>query len=167
MLYDLQSEKVNKIIICPILEDVKKIYMEYGYSLQFLQKLFSGVKLRKGTSHKNYSLSLTIKDNYLCRALMLNNKLNNYPYATTKDDKAYEFFCKCANYLNKEKNENYNRRIIELGFDKVLCIISEDELLDNLSWIKNQIEFAIEILEKNNTGNINRKRKVASILEEL
>lgn len=66
--------------------------MEYGYSLQFLQKLFSGVKLRKGTSHENYSLSLTIKDNYLCRALMLNNKLNNYPYATTKDDKAYEFF---------------------------------------------------------------------------
>lgn len=65
------------------------------------------------------------------------------------------------------KNENYNRHIIELGLDKVLCIISEDELLDNLSWIKNQIEFAIEILEKNNTGNISRKRKVASILEEL
>lgn len=167
MLYDLQSEKVNKIIICPILEDVKKLYMEYGYSLQFLQKLFSGVKLRKGTSHENYSLSLTIKDKYLCRALMLNNKLNNYPYATTKDDKTYEFFCKCANYLNKEKNENYNRHIIELGLDKVLCIISEDELLDNLSWIKNQIEFAIEILGKNNTGNISRKRKVASILEEL
>lgn len=102
MLYDLQSEKVNKIIICPILEDVRKLYIKYGYSLEFLCKLFAGVNLRKGDTHKEYSISLTVKNKYLCHGLMLNNKLNGYPYGIEKDDKSYDFFCKCENYLNKE-----------------------------------------------------------------
>ena len=40
MLYDLQSEKVNKIVICPILREVKKLYLKYGYSVIFLTKFF-------------------------------------------------------------------------------------------------------------------------------
>lgn len=167
MLYDLQSEKVNKIIICPILEDVRKLYMEYGYTLEFLRKLFIGINLRKGDTPEDYSVSLTVKNKYLCHGLMLNNKLNGYPYGIRKDDKAYDFFCKCENYLNKEKKSKYNRHIIELEFDDSLKIASEDELLENLRWVQNQIEFAIEIIEKNSNSSISRKRKVASILEEL
>lgn len=36
MLYDLQSEKVNKIIICPGLKKIKKLYLEHGFSIQLL-----------------------------------------------------------------------------------------------------------------------------------
>lgn len=40
MLFDLQSEKVNKIILCPILKEIKKLYLQYGFSIELLNILF-------------------------------------------------------------------------------------------------------------------------------
>lgn len=43
MLFNLQSEKVNKIILYPALKQIRKRYNEDGYSLKLLRYMFSGV----------------------------------------------------------------------------------------------------------------------------
>lgn len=168
MLFDLQTEKVNKIVISPILKDVRKLYNKHGYSLSFLKELFEGLKfnVRQVDDKDKYNTSLTIKNQYLCYGLMLNNRLNYYPYgygSETEDVKIYE---KCRQFLSG-KNSKRNIRSISLTFEEALEFLTENELLGHLRWFQNQVEFAMQIVEKYDDGNISRKKKVSTILEEL
>lgn len=169
MLFDLQSEKVNKIIICPILKEVKKLYLEYGYSVELLNILFSGMTLSAGLRNDDsdiYRTSLTIKNRYLCCGLKLNNKLNLAPHNDNDNEYEKEIFEKCKKYMQNKKHNN-SLRIIRLTFDEGIEILGLDGLLKHLSWVENQLEFAMQILEKYDDKKINRKKKVATILEEL
>lgn len=169
MLFDLQSEKVNKIIICPILKEVKKLYLEYGYSVELLNILFSGMTLSVGLRNDDsdiYRTSLTIKNRYLCCGLKLNNKLNLAPHNDNDNEYEKEIFEKCKKYMQNKKHNN-SLRIIRLTFDEGIEILGLDGLLKHLSWVENQLEFAMQILEKYDDKKINRKKKVATILEEL
>lgn len=168
MLFDLQSEKVNKIIICPILKDIKKLYDQYNFSLQFLEALFNGVEFRKSNDdNKEYfTSSLTIDNRYLCYGIILNSRLNKYSYGENNNNTTQKIFEKLqkSNIFNLTTN---NRNSFWVSFDQILSVISEVELLDDLQWFKAHIEFAMQILEKYDNLRIGRKKKVASILEEL
>ncbi len=169
MLFDLQSEKVNKIVICPILKEVQKLYNQLGFSLEFLRTLFEGIRLGKQRIQNNkehYGSSLTIKNQYLCNGIMLNSKLNEFPYENynKEENKSVYYKLKKA-YLSISHEENVNNFF--MSFDQVLKVISEDELLYFLDWFKKQVEFAIQIIEKYDDTNIGRKKKVATILDEL
>lgn len=168
MLFDLQSEKVNKIILCPILNEIKKLYLQYGYSLEFLNILFEGMKfsVRRNGDSKIYSSSLTIRNRYLCYGLMLNNRLNMFPYSNNDNDKEKALFERCKKY-KEDKNNKKISSIVEMSFDEALEVMNLDELLEQLKWFRNQVEFAMQIVEKYDDKKISRKKKVATILEEL
>ena len=121
------------------------------------------IRRRRG-EEEVFSTSLTTKNQYLCYGLMLNNILNNYPYSKNEMDKAlYE---KCNVYVeNQGKRRGHS--IISLSFQEALEIMKEEELLEYLKWFKSQVEFAIKIVDKYDDKNINRKKKVSTILEEL
>lgn len=72
MLYNLQGEKVNKIILYPGIKKLRKKYLETGFSMPFLKYLFSGVNIERRREDKKwtYRLSLRIKNSYLCNILM-------------------------------------------------------------------------------------------------
>lgn len=168
MLYDLQSYKVNKIILCPIINEIKKSYITSGFSIEFLMNIFTGVSITKRVVEKQnkYSMSLTIKDYYICRGLMLNNRLNGYPYDEEGQEKEKEIFKKIEDfYRNDPKIASKNR--YEFEFEEILSIVSEDDLLCSLKWFEKQVKFAIQLLEKYENSSIVRKKKVSSILEEL
>ena len=169
MLFDLQSEKVNKIVICPILKKVQKFYIQFGFSLEFLEILFEGIRLRKQFMHNNkvhYGSSLTIKNQYLCNGLLLNSKLNEFPYENYNENENRNIYNKLKEaYLSNSHEKNVYS--FYMPFSQVLDVISERELLDYLSWFKKQIEYAIQIIEKYDDTNIGRKRKVTTILDEL
>ena len=165
MLFDLQSEKVNKIIICPMLKEVKKLYIQYGYSLELLDTLFEGIRFNKRGKDGIYNTSLIIKDKYLCYGLMLNNKLNKFPYGNSNNDEQV-VYDKVKEYFSKGSRENdINHR--QFSFNEILNILTKEELLKRLQWFQSQVEFAMQIVEKYDDTNINRKKKVATILEEL
>ena len=170
MLFDLQSEKVNKIILCPILNEVKRLYFEYGFSIELLNDLFRGIRINKrknGDSFK-YSTSLTISNQYLCYGLMLNNRLNEYPYGTSKQEKEKELFEKIEMYMIEKRGEQgKNLTTISMNFEEILNIVSQKELLESLEWFEKQILYALHILDEYTDNSISRKRKVSSILEEL
>lgn len=168
MLFDLQSEKVNKIILCPILKEVKKLYLQYGFSIDLLNILFKGMKFTKRLNGEEmrYSTSLTIKNQYLCYGLMLNNRLNMFPYSDNNDKQEKQIFEKMEKYM-VNKNHKRNARSLSATFDEVLEVLKPEELLKHLEWFQNQIEFAIQIVEKYDDRKISRKKKVSTILEEL
>lgn len=168
MLFDLQSEKVNKIILCPILKEIKKLYLQYGFSIELLNIFFKGMKFTKRLNgDETYcSTSLTIKNQYLCYGLMLNNRLNIFSYSDKDDRQEKQIFEKMEKYM-VNKNHKRNARILSATFDEVLEVLKPEELLKHLDWFQNQIEFALQIVEKYDDRKISRKKKVSTILEEL
>ena len=170
MLFDLQSEKVNKIIICPILKEVKKLYLHHGFSIELLNVFFEGMKFteRRRGEKPIYSTSLTIKNKYLCYGLMLNNRLNMFPYSNddTDNEQEKQVFEKMEKYMMNKKRERNSMRV-NATFEEVLEVLEVDELLKHLEWFQKQIEFALQIVEKYDDKKISRKKKVATILEEL
>ena len=168
MLFDLQSEKVNKIILCPILKEIKKLYLQYGFSIELLNILFKGMKFTKRLNgDETYcSTSLTIKNQYLCYGLMLNSRLNMFQYLDNDDKQEKQIFEKMEKYM-VNKNHKRSTRILSATFDEVLEVLKPEELLEHLDWFQNQIEFALQIVEKYDDRKISRKKKVSTILEEL
>lgn len=169
MLFDLQSEKVNKIVLCPILKDVKKLYLQYGFSRCFLEKLFKGIKITKRILEDEEiecSLSLTIRNHYLCRGLLLNNKLNRFPFEDKDPEPEKILYVKIKEYY-KNNIRIRERDTIILTFEELLDVISEEDFLEIVKWFHTQVLFAIQIIEQCEDGNISRKKKVATILEEL
>ena len=65
------------------------------------------------------------------------------------------------------KNQKRSSMRVNATFDEVLEVLEPDELLEHLEWFQNQIEFAIQIVEKYDDRKISRKKKVSTILEEL
>lgn len=161
MLFNLQSEKVNKVILRPALMEIKKKYKDNKLSIGFLDELFSGISIistRRGKSGAaSRRLSLNIKNRWLCNVLILTCRLNRYPYPKKKPQNEIEL----ANTLS----EGCESR--ELSIDEALKIVTEETFLEGLRWFDRQVKFALEILEKCESNTIGNKRKVLSILEEL
>lgn len=168
MLFDLQSEKVNKIIICPIIKELKKYYQTYGFSVAFLKKIFSGLTISKMTVKKNdrYHMGLTIRNHYICRGLMLNNQLNGYHHDEGSQKSQEVIFNKIIEFY-KDDADFANKKRYKFGFEEILNIVDEHSLLQSLDWFENQVLFAIQLLEKYEDSNVSRKKKVSSILNEL
>lgn len=156
MLFNLQSEKVNKIIFSPAIIQIEELYSRYGFSVDFLTRLFDSIVVRKVYKKEEYSISLLIKDKYLCYILRLTCRLNNYKALEQNNIKS-----SVAKSLYEKNNDK------DLTFEEVLKNISEEELLEELKWLENEVKFAIQVLRDNVGQSINRKRKVASILDEL
>jgi len=161
MLFNMQSEKVNKIIFSPILGQIKKKYVNLGFSIDFLTSLFCGVMLKThrydGAMHK--SLSLAIKDKQKCYTLKLACLLNGYgfpPVNTETEGNVFDVLKQSGATLGEN-----------ISFDAALKLVSENDLLQALKWFDNQIAFIISLLERNKESNIGQKRKVSSILDEL
>lgn len=84
MLYNLQPDKVNKIVLCPGLKKLKELYDSMGFSVELLKELFSGVHLRRLYKLENskrvtdYTIDFGISNRYLCNILMITCKLNHF-----------------------------------------------------------------------------------------
>ena len=158
MLFNLQPEKVNTIIFLPGLKKVQALYNDFGFTVRFLESLFSGVTLSKGRD-KSYSLGLRIKNRYLCNVLRSTCKYNSYPYSNAPSRLDDEIVKKM---LDKDPNPNS-----EWPFEVMLDYMPEVDLLDALSWFHTQYQFCTMIVEKYTTKDRSRKRKLSSIIDEL
>ena len=78
MLYNMHSEKVNKIIFAHRIKGDKEKIDEEGYDFALFQFLFKGISLRKYViqieevkMQETLRLSLRIKDRYHCSILIM------------------------------------------------------------------------------------------------
>ena len=160
MLFNLQSEKVNKIILCPGIKKLKKLHDDQGFTIDLLERLFKGISINPvSREEKNhYIIALVIKDRYLCNVVQMTCRLNHYRYAQgdARDDAL-------ARQIKKKAPSREN----QWSFSEVTKIVSTEELLQNLSWFEHQYQFCISILQQNADNKALHKKKVASIIDEL
>lgn len=163
MLFNMQPEKVNKIILFPIIGLIKKKYNDVGFSLQFLSYLFNGLTVREyyipKEEKKRSALSLRIKDSQKCIILRLTCMLNGYNFPQINFEIEDRVGIALKPLIKDTKNE--------ISFEEALKVVDENELLDALKWFDYQVAFCISLLDKNKNKDISRKKKVSSILEEL
>lgn len=161
MLFNMQDEKVNKLIFVPGIKKVKQLFDEYGFSVAFLEKLFAGLRVRDvNDTQRKRSVSLMIKDFYLCAIIMMSCKMNRFPYndISIDDDDVV-----ITSLLELNSTGYFN----PISFEDAVKTVGEEELLKRLSWLREQVQFSIDILEKVEYLNIGKKKKVFSILESL
>lgn len=163
MLFNMQPEKVNKIILFPIIGLIKKKYNDVGYSLKFLSYLFNGLTVREyyipKEEKKRSALSLRIKDSQKCIILRLTCMLNGYNFPQINFEIEDRVGIALKPLIKDTKKE--------ISFEEALKVVDENELLDALKWFDYQVAFCISLLDKNKNKDISRKKKVSSILEEL
>ena len=165
MLYNMQSEKVNKIILFPIIGILNKRYNELGFSIHLLSEMFQGVSLRvyyrniAGEKLRHRGLSLSIKDRQKCSAIRLTCILNGYSFPVLNNKVEEKVFVALEKIAEK-----FNGFI---PFNNVLDIVDEKVLLEALAWFEKQVLFSISCLDKYKKNDISKKKKVSSILNEL
>lgn len=156
MLFDLQSEKVNSIILKPVMENIISLYEKEGI-LSFLKTLFDEFSIMNQEENEQYYSTLTIKNMYLCNGLRLLILLNKY-----QSDR--------NNFVSKEDYETFSSKIGDgipyMTIDAGIELFGEEKFVNMFSWLSNRVEFIYKIYES--THNMKtKKRKVASIIEEL
>ena len=168
MLFDLQSDKVNKIIFCPGIKKLKALYDEYHFSYNLIQKIFRGITISIKNSNKNgqrqkiYRVGLSIGDPYLGHILQMACRLNEYPFPPNDlvDPKEQEI-------LKKIVASTKHAMPYHWSFDEVFSIVSPDDLMYCLQWCNSHLQFCFDIYEKYSDSSALKKRKVSSIIDEL
>lgn len=162
MLFDLQPEKVNRIILCPGIKQIKELYDNDGFSLNFLKKLFDGIfvsKLYRNAKEYEYRVSLSIKNIYLCNIIRATCNNNNFSSTRDKLDPSVDKVAKAI--------LGSHSRSKQISFDEALSIVELDELISSIQWLSEQLYFCFDVLEKNQEGSVIKKRKLSSIINEL
>lgn len=160
MLFEFQSEKVNKIVLIPGIKKLQEYYNNFGFSMELLTKLFSGINFCKFSTIDDYDTSLKIKDDYVCRTCLIATKLNKLPISQiSNDDKDKDIYDK----LHKSEESSHN---MSFEFEELRECLSDGEILHSVRWYKNHIDVLLQFLQKYDVASIS-KRKVQSILEEL
>ena len=178
MLYNLQPDKVNKIVLCPGLKKLKELYDSIGFSVELLKELFSGVHLRRLYKLENskrvtdYTIDFDISNRYLCNILMITCKLNHFFNPNAEGIKKTREIASTW-VSEREKQDPQNRyRIEPIEFDDLMIFLDEHnftvaDFLEACKWIEARFIFSFKILEKYSENSISRKKKVSSILDEL
>lgn len=76
MLFELQSEKVNRIIICPILKEIKELYEKHGFSIELMEILYNSASFISPFDDDQIVLAVSESKNYFAPILNLNARLN-------------------------------------------------------------------------------------------
>lgn len=160
MLFNMQPEKFNKIILCPGIKKIQGLHNKYG-SMELYKRLFECIMIRRrGTEEGNqYKFYLIIKDNYLCTILKMSCMFNDFKYCH-HDRESEEFIDYATNSRKLLQDRTLDFSLIES--DKMT-----DAFLKHFSWVEEQINFTIEILKKHGKDNTKNKRKVSSIIDSL
>ncbi len=156
MLYNMQGNKFNRIVLCPGLKKIKEKYQD-GFSIALLEDLFKEIVVKKIGNGK-YSTHVLIKDNYLCSILRMTCLFNNYEFTNIDENEDY------LNYLTNDRNLDKN---VSITFEKIKSDNAEEIVINGLRWIEEQIKFGMKILDEYGQNELGGKRKVSSIMENL
>lgn len=159
MLFDLQGEKFNKIILLPGLKLLNKRYENDGFSMKMLKYLIKGVSVNKTkvSNESIFGFSLPIKNTYLCNIIQMTCNFNRYEFPAINKEQEK---------IQAEKFRDYSRGKT-IYFSKVLERISEEELLESLQWFKARIDFCIDVYKKICIKKGSKKKTTKDILSEI
>lgn len=169
MLFDMQPDKVNKIILCPGIKKLKELYQEKGFSIDLFCALFTGINTtrvytEKSNPKKSFQiLGFSVLDNYLDNILNLTCELNYgfFIADSVSDMEATKSIHKLLK--NTDGNSDYH----SWSFEEALSILTPEELLNCFEWCDSRLQLCFEIYDRYNQDSISDKNTVSSIIDEL
>lgn len=147
MLFGLEGERVNKIILCPGIKKLHDLYKENDFSCDLLSTLYESVRIRKklhledGKKKFSYSMMLPYQDNYLCRIIWLVCSLNGYSQPSRIDPHQQEILRKISEHLDAQS-------VVECSFYEAEDVVGNENFLYSLRWFKDRIQFCFRLYDK-------------------
>lgn len=161
MLFDMQPDKVNKLILCPGIKKIKKDYDSMGFTLDFIETVYSGILFRKGV-HNDIKYNLSEKDKYKYNIVYATCNLNECAYQYRTDAEIQ----KQLNSNEKLQGMLESKQIVHCSFQDALDIIKKEQLIKIFKREHQQLLFCFSILEKY-SNPARRKKKLSKIIDEL
>ena len=160
MLYNMQGDKFNKIILCEGLKKIKRLFDQHLFSMDFLKKLFENIMIRRVGTKENprYHVSLIIKDHYLCSILRMTCLFNNFDF-TSRDH--------CDEFIDYASLSRTIKDTREISFEQIIADGMGKATLSQLTWVEEQLLFSFNLLEKYSKKTTGNKKKVSSIIDSL
>lgn len=166
MLFNLQGEKFNKVVLNPALKTLRDEYNSLGLSVELIKLFFKSVSFDFSNQKSNSGIRWVLNDeDYLFSILVITGELNNYKFSGKDKKERESVYNKIKNAYEKKYKIIPNN--VNLSFEKVLELITEEDLFCLFSSIKDELLFAFEILDKCESGSVNRKKRVSAILQDL
>lgn len=156
MLYDMQPEKVNKLVFSPVIKRVKRKYEKCGAGVAFLSSVIYRVQIFG--LEKDLGVSFSDDDMHiLCRAC----NLNKPDLSSDVDEYRAETHSTVEALLAAKINSDNS-----FTFEEAIGVVGEDTILMAFSWVEKYVKYAIELVEKLDRKMTNKKT-VSAILGDL
>lgn len=167
MLFSLESERVNKIILCPGIQELKKSYDRDGFSCDLMDTLYEymGInkefRLENGIKKASYFMVLPYQNDYLCSIIQLVCSLNGYSLPSHKNDpRQQEILHKISEHLDASS-------LVGCSFDDAADIVGNEDLLYCLHWFKDRMQFCFRLYDKCTRKVSTKKLTMKSILADI
>jgi len=165
MLFNMQSEKTNSLILSPVITNIQRKYEADGFNVNFIKSLIRGIHIRNDIneiSHDTFAFLFTVKDRYLWNSFSIFSKLNNCFAPRNTSDFDFEIAKKIINNTTPESGDFLR----SFSLDEVLKYISEEELIQLFQWLQENLLLCFKVNQKY-TQPRKKYKKLSKILDNL
>jgi len=158
MLYNMQSEKVNKIIFCPFLEELKAEYEKSGgFTIDFISKTINGITIYSDNETETEELELGFYSGnfYLTDSLRLICRLNGHVFSGIEHERPL------AKMIFDTRGSDY------ISIENAIEILGCDGVIRIFEWFHQWVLFGFSLLDKYSDDNLANKTDIASMLDDL
>lgn len=160
MLFDLQTEKCNKIILLPGLKILKKKYEEVSGSIpKLMLEIFEALDIHKANDRDK--ISFFVKDSYIMTILSLAANYNNYSYS------GVEVESDLVKILDKYRDKEAESDHEIFDFNELITYGVYDDVAMKCVWFKEQVEFSLSLYDTLSKKTLGNKRNISAILQDL
>lgn len=161
MLFNMQGDKVNKIVFAPILKQIKKLYVKHSFSVTYLKQFFAGLSVAKSNfdDKLGWYFSCYVKNKQYLSTIMLTSRLNGY--FPDKSDIYSKGIEQCTKLVEIESKKAI------ISIDDAVEIMGEENFLKSMTIVKKYTEKSMSVLQECERNVITNKKSVAAILDEL
>lgn len=165
MLFNIQGDKVNKLILCPLVKELVVQYRDSGFSVDLIKKAYSRVIVLMPFESSEPDIFFEENNKLMARGMSLLLTLNKYSYPDENDEKTTYLIKKIVERL--ESHGLDINTMVPLSYDELLTFLSLKEILDGLGFFEEQMRFVKDIYEKYENLSANQDKDVSSILKRL
>lgn len=172
MLFNMQSEKVNRLVFAPALRRIKQWYEKEGFSYVFLKhfiketQLYRFVSVEKDNQKIEHSQLEYTQLRYWYDVIWLACKFNNYSEMDAfSDTKNYENEKALIESMTHYASNTIGRN--RFPFSELASMADENDIVSAFRWFEGLVIFALEVLASVDERKNRNSYGVKGILEGL
>lgn len=149
MLFEFQSEKVNKLIFLPALRKVQEQYIKYGFSIDLLSHLASKAIIRFNSEYSICRAILPLNDISLRAIILLALRCNGFERdISSETDEITKNICEKLMKKISCPTDEIKIHEAEYTFEELNEILTIDEILYAYRWFQQDCDNILKLIER-------------------